>query len=146
VLFVTAVATLLGACASTTPAPAPATGRVELTVRVVGLASDDGVVAVALYDRPEAFNVRELAVASAWLEPVHGVAVWPVGSLDPGLYAVAAYHDLDGDRELDRPTLGPPTEPYGFSRDARGTFGPPSFDAAAVELAGGMRTVEVTVR
>jgi uncharacterized protein (DUF2141 family) len=30
--------------------------------------------------------------------------------------------------------LGIPKEPYAFSRDARGRFGPPSFEDAAFEL------------
>jgi uncharacterized protein (DUF2141 family) len=30
--------------------------------------------------------------------------------------------------------VGLPTEPYGFSRDAHGNFGPPSFQEAAFAL------------
>jgi uncharacterized protein (DUF2141 family) len=30
--------------------------------------------------------------------------------------------------------LGIPKEPYGFSRDARGKFGPPGFEDAAIEV------------
>ncbi|KQP37737.1 DUF2141 domain-containing protein [Methylobacterium sp. Leaf106] len=35
--------------------------------------------------------------------------------IEPGIYAVAAYQDLDGNRRLDRTGLGLPLEPYGFS-------------------------------
>ena len=46
--------------------------------------------------------------------------------IEPGIYAVAAYQDLDGNRRLDRTGLGLPLEPYGFSgetaRSARPDF------------------------
>lgn len=46
--------------------------------------------------------------------------------------AVAAYQDLNNDGVLDRSSFGIPTEPYGFSRDAQGQMGPPSFQDAVV--------------
>ena len=39
-----------------------------------------------------------------------------------------------------------PTEPYGFSNNVRGSFGPPSFQAASFTLALGGKDVDVTVR
>jgi uncharacterized protein (DUF2141 family) len=47
---------------------------------------------------------------------------------------VAAFHDADGNGELTLWPIGLPKEAYGFSRDARGRFGPPAFDAAAFDL------------
>lgn len=41
-------------------------------------------------------------------------------------YAVKAFHDVNGNKKLDTNFFGVPTEPYGFSNNARGTFGPPS--------------------
>ena len=75
-------------------------------------------------------------------EPV----TWSVADLDPGVYAVAVYHDLNGNGELDRSTIGPPDEPWGFSNDARGTFGPPKFDKAAFEIAPGEVAIEIKLR
>ncbi len=54
-----------------------------------------------------------------------------------GPFAIAVFHDEDLDQELDRNFLGIPREDYGFSRDARGRFGPPSFDDARLELGAG---------
>ena len=75
-----------------------------------------------------------------------GAAVWQVQTLSAGRYAVAAYQDLDDDGTLDRSALGIPTEPYGFSNDARGRYGPPSFDAAAVTLAPGSTELTIALR
>src|SRR3546814_17710345 len=44
----------------------------------------------------------------------------------PGHYAVAIYHDENGDRKFNR-TLTTPKEGFGFSNDAPTTFGLSSF-------------------
>ena len=54
--------------------------------------------------------------------------------LPTGTYAIAAYHDKNDDFVLNRVFGWIPTEPFGFSRDARGTFGPPTFDSAKIEI------------
>ena len=117
-----------------------------LTVNLLGLESDSGKVAVALYDSAGSFEDRSGAVATAWIEPHGGVVSWSVEDLAPGVYAVAVYHDLNGNGELDRSALGPPDEPYGFSNDVRGTFGPPRFEKAAIGIGPGPLTIEITLR
>ena len=117
-----------------------------LTIEVYGLESDNGSVAVALYDSPASFDQRTAAVASETLVPKDRLATWTVGDLPAGVYAVAVYHDLNDNGELDRKTPGPPSEPYGFSNDARGTFGPPKFSSAAIELQPGERIIRIRVR
>lgn len=54
-----------------------------------------------------------------------------------GTYAIAVYHDVNGDGKMNRvPFVNLPLEPYGFSNDARGQFGPPSFTDASFEVDG----------
>ena len=135
---------------STKPAPVSLTpegvGTISLTIEIHGLQSDLGSVAVALFDSAESFERRTDAIASQTLAPRDGYATWNVADLPAGTYAVAVYHDLDDNGELDRTTLGPPAEPYGFSNDARRTFGPPGFDSAAIELPPGRHTIRIRVR
>ena len=47
-------------------------------------------------------------------------------TLPKGMYTLAVFHDVNGNGKLDKNYLGIPTEPYGFSNNARGMFGPPS--------------------
>ncbi len=57
--------------------------------------------------------------------------------LPAGTYAVAVYHDVNDNGKMDRvPFVGLPLEPYGFSNDARGAFGAPSFADASFEVDG----------
>jgi uncharacterized protein (DUF2141 family) len=117
-----------------------------LTVDIRGLESNEGSVAAALYDSAESFDRRTDAVASQRVIPRDGRASWSVADLPAGRYAVAVYHDLNDNGKLDRSSLGPPAEPYGFSNDARSTFGPPGFDSAAIELPPGQHTIRIRVR
>ena len=145
-LLLTAVA-----CASRT---APTTGErtlaspgtATLTVTVLGLESADGEVALALFASAEDFKTRTHAVATGRVPPNDGTAAWQVENLQPGRYALAVYHDLNGNGQLDRTTLGPPDEPYGFSNDARGRFGPPKFDKAAFDMGPANRVIEINLR
>jgi uncharacterized protein (DUF2141 family) len=139
------------ACAARTPKitdePTPSTsGPATVTVTVLGLKSEDGAVALALFASAEDFKTRSNAVATGRVPPNDGTAVWQVENLQPGTYALAVYHDLNGNGELDRSTLGPPAEPYGFSNDARGTFGPPKFAKAAFEIGPTNRAIEIKLR
>jgi len=63
--------------------------------------------------------------------------------LAPGAYAVAAYHDENGNGEFDQGFLGLPLEGYGFSRDASGFLSAPSFSSAAVLLEEGGKTIRI---
>ena len=55
-----------------------------------------------------------------------GSVVYTIKNVKTGKYTIAAYHDINKDEELNTNMVGIPKEPYGFSNDARGTFGPPS--------------------
>ena len=134
------VVSVLLALAASAPRPAPGGLRVVVT----GMESDRGAVRVALFDSEASFtrDAREAAVL-----PIRaGQAEWTVRDLPPGRYAVAAFHDEDGDGDMDRGLFGIPREPYGFSRGARGRFGPPSWEAASVRVGAGVTTTRVPVR
>jgi uncharacterized protein (DUF2141 family) len=117
----------------------------ELLLTITGLRSTDGVVRVALFDRPEAFPrgepVMDLIVPA---EPDAVVAAFPM--LPAGIYAVAFYHDENDNHTFDRSSLGLPLEGYGFSNDAPVYLSPPSFNSAAVEFDGTERLISARMR
>lgn len=74
-----------------------------------------------------------------WLEtPLQNVKTALRGSeatcvfqrIRPGTYAIVAFHDANGNGDIDKNFLGLPTESWCASRDAPAIFGPPSFGAA----------------
>lgn len=64
-------------------------------------------------------------------------------ALPAGRYAVAAFEDTSGSGKLRKSLAGIPEDPYGFSQDATGILGPPSFDQAAVDC--GNDPVSITI-
>ena len=49
-------------------------------------------------------------------------------------YSVAVYHDVNGNEKLNTNLFGVPTEPYGFSNNARSKWGAPKYNVARFEL------------
>ena len=73
------------------------------------------------------------------IEPVEtGTAIYEFDIPD-GTYAVGIFVDVNYNNKMDRNFLGIPKEQYGFSNNAKGNFGPPSFKDAAFTLNGALR-------
>lgn len=69
-----------------------------------------------------------------------------VVNLPAGRYAIVAWQDTDGDGKLTRSRFGGSSEPHGYSRDARGRFGPPRFEDAAFDLTPGGVSQRIVLR
>lgn len=94
-----------------------------------------GSLYVGIYDSEADFLKPEKAV----LKKIVPVAA--AGSLDlnlpelsPGVYALSCFHDLNGNGKLDTNLFGVPTEPYGFSNNARPKFRAPNWAEAKFEV------------
>ncbi len=115
----------------------------DLTVTVVGATNQKGQIAAALFNTADTFPgepmVGQRAPAGAQVELVFK-------NLAPGRYALSAYHDENDNQKLDRGTFGIPKERYGFSRDARGSGGPPEFRDAAFEVKEGDNRIQLQLR
>lgn len=103
----------------------------SLTLRTLG---SGGNLAIAVYDSAEALRQSRDPVATRTVPASGGAVSLTIPGLTPGRYAVAVFHDADSNGELTLWPVGLPREAYGFSRNARGRFGPPAFDAAAFDL------------
>ena len=58
--------------------------------------------------------------------------------LPEGALAFSLFQDANGNGRLDMNPMGIPVEPFGFSNDAVGNFGPPKFEQALVTPATGV--------
>jgi uncharacterized protein (DUF2141 family) len=118
---------------------APAQHTLEVTVSDINVVK--GSIRLALYSNTADFMkkhqaVREVAVSSKVVKVFFE-------NLEPGEYAISCYHDVNDNKKLDANFMGIPREPYGFSNNARGTFGPPGFDDARFSVNG---NTSITVR
>lgn len=104
------------------------TARVVL--RIEGLKEVKGEIRIAVFNSRETYAREPFALA---VVPVYGKQCeWEVPSLLFGEYAIAVYHDSNVNTKLDTNLVGAPTESYGFSNNARGLFGPPSWEKARI--------------
>jgi uncharacterized protein (DUF2141 family) len=121
-------------------------GTATLTVEVEGLRGDAGKLHASLYASPDGFPTEPAKAVRQVDAPIAGGRARVVfEGLAPGGYAVAAYHDENGNGKLDTGFLGIPAEGLASSNDAKGFMGPPSFEKARVEVAPGANTIVVHV-
>lgn len=104
----------------------------DLTVKIGGLKSAAGNVRVGLFDTATGFPKKQLRGELVEAKP--GVVTAVFKAVPAGAYAVSAFQDINGNKKLDTNAFGKPNEPYGFSRNARGMFGPPSFEEASFKV------------
>jgi len=125
-------------------APSPQGGVVH--VEVVGLHNNKGHVFCALYSSADGFpKDSQRAVQRDTSSISDRTAFCEFSGIEPGRYAVSVFHDENSNGKLDTNLLGIPREGVGASNDARGHLGPPKFDAAAFQFAGGRLNLKITI-
>lgn len=119
----------------------------KLTLTVNKVKNDKGVVRVLLFDKAEGFpDVVENAVKNASVKITGDKAVITFDDLPAGTYALSVFHDSENTGKLRTNAFGIPRDGYGFSNNASGTFGPPSFEKAAFKVNAGDNKVSIDLK
>ncbi|ABC64615.1 DUF2141 domain-containing protein [Erythrobacter litoralis] len=120
--------------------------RHDVTVTVTDLRSGDGKVLACLTAKPKAFPDcdRDPKAHAVTVDAAETVS-FTFRGVAPGDYAISLLHDENGNGKADR-SLMVPKEGFGFSRDAKVRFGPPSFSSAAFEVRGGATHQTIRMR
>ena len=120
----------------------------DITVEILALPNTKGMVMVSLFDRamgfPSAVSYGQQIAASRQVagQPLRVVFT----DVPAGRYAIAAFHDEDGNGKLTTNIMGIPTEVMDFSNKAKASFGSPSFDSAAIEVGAQGATVKLQLQ
>ena len=103
-----------------------------------------GQIYVAIYDKADDFLKTDKIFAQS-VTPVGGTGNVDLmfADLPSGTYAISCFHDLNGNGRLDTNLLGIPTEPYGFSNNARPRFRAPSWAEAKFDWKTGGKAVSI---
>lgn len=119
----------------------------DILLVITGAATDKGLMRIAFYETPESFNKLELSFYRISQPIVDGSSrvIIPY-ELIPERFAVAVFHDENENGVMDRNAIGIPIESYGFSSDARGLTGPPSFESALADRPPPGGTMEISIR
>lgn len=123
-------------------------GGVRLLLKVLGVRSDKGQLAVTVYGDDK----RHFLKAAGEVENVYDPAKKGEAQIclllpHAGHYAFVVYHDVNANKDLDTGVLGIPREGYAFSNNVRPVLSAPSYDSAKVDVAAnGATTAEVVLR
>jgi len=104
-------------------------------VNVKNVKSASGLVAVTLYaDNSKKFLVKHGSLYVGRVPAKAGTTRVCIYVPKPGVYAVAVYHDQDGNRKFNRSGIGFPKEPFGFSNNASTLAGLPAFKSVRINV------------
>ena len=118
------------------------TQAATLTIRAQGVQADRNMVYAGICDTSfdeATCPYKDRGQATA------GTVELRIRNVKPGTYAIAVFHDVNGNGKLDRSFIGLPNEPYGFSNDV-GRRGPPNFEAAQILVKEPTTTVVIPIR
>ena len=119
----------------------PSSARLKIVIDIVH--SDKGLMTASLYGGDGSGWLKSNGALKVWRDSAQaGVQTMCIFLPGPGPYAVAVYHDANGNKKLDIGGLGP-TEAYGFSNNPRILFAPPSYAKSKFEAKDGETTVHV---
>ncbi len=118
----------------------------QLQVIIVGLESAEGKVMVGLFASKEDYTSGKAPFKGCPVEIKDRKATCTLADIPYGTYAIKAFHDKNGNGKLDKNFMGIPNEPYGFSNNARGQFGPAKWEDAKFTLNAKNMTMEIAVQ
>ena len=123
------------------PAPTPPAGctgpasQTWLNITADGVRSGNGLIAITLYaDNPRKFLVRKGSLYVGRVDATNGSTRGCIFLPAPGVYAVALYHDKNGNMKFDRSGIGFPEEGFGFTNNPATLAGLPSFRSVRLNV------------
>jgi uncharacterized protein (DUF2141 family) len=137
--------TIVGAAFGASRGEADTAPADVLSIRLVGLRNDHGRSGCELYGSAKGFPADpRAALQSVWCPIANSESVCRFDPVPAGTYAVACFHDENGNGKCDTGFLGIPTEGTVVSNNAKGFMGPPSFSAAKFAFSG--RSTELRLK
>jgi len=107
--------------------------KLSLTVKISGATPGKAQMIMSVFTSPESYLKKPLISKNKAVDD-NGEVTFVLENLNPGKYSVSIIYDEDNNGKLNTGFLGIPNEPVGFSNNARGTFGPPSYDDTSFNL------------
>ncbi len=106
----------------------------KINVQINGIENNRGVIQIGLYNDEASFPSYEGRIKGVALKANDEGVNYTFIDIPEGTYAIAAWHDKDDDKTMNKNLFGSPREKYGFSKNLYGTFGPPKFDVVSFKV------------
>lgn len=116
----------------------------EFRLYIEGINELKGEIRIAMFDSREKYTK----------DPIHAIVlpvdsttiIWTQEMLPFGEYAIAVYHDKNENGKIDTNFLGIPKEDYGFSNNARGRFGPASWQDSKFKVEDNFYSTSIKIK
>ena len=108
------------------------TGKIKVTVTGIVVKSK-GVVKIGIYKK-DGFPLVDKSITGKDVEVTNSKVTATFDEIPAGNYAIAVFQDENSDNKLNTNFFGAPSEPYGFSMNKYGTFGPPDFEDVSFKV------------
>lgn len=105
-----------------------------ISVHVNNVGSNEGHIKVAVYDSDDSFLSFEHVYRGSSVVAQKGQVSLEMQGFPSGEYALAVFHDENGNGRLDTNWLGIPKEKVAFSNAKMKTFGPPKYKECAFKV------------
>jgi uncharacterized protein (DUF2141 family) len=118
-----------------------------INVQAEGLRSGSGLLAITLYaDNPSKFLAHKGSLYVGRVSATQGGTRGCIFVPRPGVYALALYHDENGNQKFDRTGIGLPAEGFGFSNNPATLAGLPSFRSVRLNVSRTGLTTRIQMR
>jgi uncharacterized protein (DUF2141 family) len=101
------------------------------------------VVSVENLSSEEGNFLKKAPIQGEVSEIKEGVAQITFSEVPSGTYAVTAYHDKNGNQQMDFESNGIPKENYGVSNNQMNLYGPPLWEDAKFEFDGSEKNLKL---
>lgn len=116
----------------------------EFRLSIEGINELKGEIRIAMFDSKEKYTKDPIY---AIVLPVDSTTIiWTQEMLPFGEYAIAVYHDKNENGKIDTNFLGIPKEDYGFSNNARGRFGPASWQDSKFKVEDNFYSTSIKIK
>lgn len=120
--------------------------RSTLEVVFENIKKPRGDVRLAMFSNSEGYSGKGSPVRAAVVSVASDTVTATFEGLEPGTYAIRAFHDVDGDGKMDTNLFGMPTEPFAFSNNAKARGGPAAWDEASFKVVSGANRIRISIK
>lgn len=150
VLAIVLLLALLGLMLPTTAQSSENTCVVEegaiIRVTVNNVRASKGLITASLYNEdPDGFLDKDARLEKERVDAKEGETLICLVAPGPGVYAVALYHDENGNRKFDKNFIGIPKEAFGFSNNPKIGLAPPDHKDVSFTVEGPVHDIQVSL-
>jgi uncharacterized protein (DUF2141 family) len=118
----------------------------DITIVLTGFENNNGLVWISVVNSEQGYVDQHKAFCGIKTKLTNRRVKVVLKDIPYGEYGIRTYHDEDGNGVLNKNIIGIPKEAYGFSNNARGLTGVPSYDKVRFKLNAPSITVNITVK